>query len=608
MADEDKEPQDPRDEGGEQLGAAGTSKAGAEQKKQQDDQAKGSGEPEKKSKAEKPTFSGKRLAGVAAAAPAALIAAQLALLMMFLKLLKLAMAAAAQVVQSLLAAIIQIAVSLAKAIAAPFVAIGGAIASAMGGAVTTATAGVGIFTSVATLLTGGVAAVTEAVSSSETAMRDGDLAEQCLPATVAGDSAADREELDEELEEQAEEIYAILAGMGMSDTNIAGLLGNFTSESNLDPTSVETIMNEPYEIGSDKQAAWDANWDISSVDPAYAAQYPAIDKMGIGLAQWTNGRNTLLEGYADEIGAEWYELDTQIGFMFSQDDSSRVSYMENFRENELDSPADSARDFMTGWIGLSADAHSGSGNGLSARRADASEYMGMMSGWDADSDRADSILEQAGEAGDAATGGAANNARSAAEACDTDSGRNVDLSHIDCAAPGTGVEDYGYGGDIEDVLHPNAMDGFLCGYGTWSPEAGEEMHRWHSYRPPGTGIGAGDRSDHTYGAALDISSTHLMDTGEGQKYARDVAEWYAHHAEELQVTRVIYWEKTWTPSMGDIPFEEWDRYPQNYCSSPSWDYMGSDFPVSISNPQDSSHGCAHRNHPHVSFEHANSPE
>lgn len=103
-------------------------------------------------------------------------------------------------------------------------------------------------------------------------------------------------------EENAKTIYSVLSAWGMSDENIAGILGNWSHESGIDPTSVETIFDEKFTIGPRKQAAEAMNFKMAQVDPSYAACFPAIDLMGIGLGQWTNGRNSLLTEYAKSIG------------------------------------------------------------------------------------------------------------------------------------------------------------------------------------------------------------------------------------------------------------------------------------------------------------------
>ena len=572
------------------LGAAGTSAIGDDAKKQEDDRALGDDEGATKSSL------GKKVVLGASSIPALALAAQVAVLAMFAKLLKMAIAAAQMMTQSFLAWLGNFLLSIGKAIISPFLAVGSAVASVVGaGASIPVAVATGLVT-VGSLVATGAGLIQDSIAQQEI-MRDGDLQVTCTPMDRAGAQQAEAIETDGQTDAQAEMAYAFLAGLEMPEENIAGILGNWSAESSLDPTAVETIFDEPFQIGPRKQAAWDANWDIRTVNPGYAAQYPAINQMGVGLGQWTNGRNTLLMNFADRIDRPWYEIETQLGFMMTDDD--RSDYMQEILTTPLGTPAEATMDFMSRWEGL----HDSTGpNRINA----AERYMGMFGGWDADEELANSILDAAGAAGDIATGGAQRAAFASAINCDGEDGENsqrvMNLEDAVCAEPGTGVPDFGYGGPIENVLHPNAHDAFLCGWGTWGPENDGQLHSWHSYRPAGTGIGAGNSSDHTFGAALDISTTHIMDTKEGQEYGRDVAEWYMQHAEELNVKMVIYWEKVWLPEHGQRPYEEWEQYPQAWCSSPPWSYMGSDFPVSVT-PGQASHNCSHRNHIHVSVNH-----
>ena len=115
---------------------------------------------------------------------------------------------------------------------------------------------------------------------------------------------------------------------GMRPAQIFAILGNWTAESGLDPTAVETITDEPFMIGIDKQWAMSNDWVVDlwdSIYPetkAYFESHPTIHRNGIGLAQWTDvldpgaefdvhnpGRNAKLMQYAKLFAMEYY-LDT----------------------------------------------------------------------------------------------------------------------------------------------------------------------------------------------------------------------------------------------------------------------------------------------------------
>lgn len=51
----------------------------------------------------------------------------------------------------------------------------------------------------------------------------------------------------------------------------------------------------------------------------YWADYPAINDIGIGLGQWTNGRNTALRDYAEAHSRAWHDLSCQLMYAVSED-------------------------------------------------------------------------------------------------------------------------------------------------------------------------------------------------------------------------------------------------------------------------------------------------
>ena len=115
---------------------------------------------------------------------------------------------------------------------------------------------------------------------------------------------------------------------GLRGEQTLAMIGNFEHESGLDPTAVETIFTEPFQIGTLKQNAikydfvvsyWKAIEGTSSERNTYFTDHNTIYKAGIGLAQWTDtwdgttwnirspGRNTKLQIYADIFGHQYYE-------------------------------------------------------------------------------------------------------------------------------------------------------------------------------------------------------------------------------------------------------------------------------------------------------------
>lgn len=134
-------------------------------------------------------------------------------------------------------------------------------------------------------------------------------------------------------EDNAKLIWSALVGVcGFSNTQVAGALSNFEAESNLDPTSIETIYNEPYNMGTRKtEAAKDFNAFKAKVQSAYAnanlgysinwSAYMSNGKFcpGIGMVQWTGPGGVALRDCADKVaGGKWWNLDFQVAYMIAK--------------------------------------------------------------------------------------------------------------------------------------------------------------------------------------------------------------------------------------------------------------------------------------------------
>lgn len=188
-------------------------------------------------------------------------------------------------------------------------------------------------------------------------------------------------------QENAVKLWSVYSALGSSKEQTAAVLGNLQAESSLDPTSIETIYNEPFNIGARKQSAIAADFQVDLIDSAYAAQFPAINYVGIGLAQWTNGRNRLLINYANDNGVNWFEFDTQVRFMLDGDDATRQAQLTNFLQETPGNVQSETERFMNTWIGLSSPNPS-----LSNRQTNATDYMFILERATADTNYADSIL------------------------------------------------------------------------------------------------------------------------------------------------------------------------------------------------------------------------
>lgn len=393
---------------------------------------------------------GKAAAG-AAVGTAAPVAAQAAALATFINWLKTVMMAAVAAAQSLWSMAASALVGAGKAAVGFFSSVGTAISSAVGGVVSASTAGVASFVAIAIGATGIVGTV--AMREGNNAARDG-LLPSCTVAVDNAVKASDGAQGDfsAQTEENAKTIYSVLSAWGMSNENIAGILGNWSHESGIDPTGVETIFDEKFTIGPRKTDAQLKNFKMAQVDPAYAARFPAIDLMGIGLGQWTNGRNTLLTEYAKSINKPWYTLETQLGFMVSKDDPTRVGQVKALINNSEGGSVSAATSyFLTKWEGINDGT-------LGTREAAAGTWFAKMGGWSKNQSLADSILAQSGSA---VTG--ANNASvaQAASQCKSFAG-HVDNSSLVKAALSYAwpYNDEGKGNDGTDLyryLHKEVL-------------------------------------------------------------------------------------------------------------------------------------------------------
>ncbi|WP_017544031.1 phage tail tip lysozyme [Nocardiopsis prasina] len=466
--------------------------------------------------------------GAAAAIPAIGLGAQLLVIMMFLKWLKGLMSALAAMLLNLLNLLWSIVVAVAKTVVGAVLAVGAAVAAAVGGAISVVTGaamsvGAGFLAIVAIVAT----AVQATNENNATAQRDA-MPEDCRPETEATvneiDAKAAAQLNDESMEDMAEKVYSILGGMGMQDENIAGVLGNFQQESMIDPTTVETIYTEPYEYGPRTEAAEKNGFKVELIDADYAARYPAIDLVGIGLGQWTNGRNTMLTDYAEETGGEWWELETQFAFMLSEDDPARVNFAKELIESPDGSIEESTQEWMVKWEGLTLGVEENRAK-LATRLDHADVWFAKLDSWKADKSLADSVLEQA-----ETTLSAANQNRRAAvvQDCQTanvSGGGVVQAGEmIPCASLGT-MDSQAC--DLHEHLQ-DEFGGFFISAGGYRDEA---------------------TSNHGEGKAIDYMMAELgeVPTEEMKNSGTEVVNYLVANHEELNILGILWYERVWNP-------------------------------------------------------------
>ena len=216
-----------------------------------------------------------------------------------------------------------------------------------------------------TLLTGAVALSSPLLVSQNTSQYEGALATTCVNANASANGGTEGTPitLNANQEASAKSLYDVLHGWGMPDANIAGILGNWTKESGLDPTSVEYIFDEPWTLGPRKQASLSSN--------------PGI---GIGLGGWTASRSIGLQDYAKSQGKNWYDPSVQLMFAVTDDYAESVGVIRGMITTPKGTPGEAAMYFHDHWERSADNAAQ-----LAQRVSFAEKWYGMMSGWAADS-------------------------------------------------------------------------------------------------------------------------------------------------------------------------------------------------------------------------------
>ena len=103
---------------------------------------------------------------------------------------------------------------------------------------------------------------------------------------------------------------------------LAAMLGNFATESNINPKRAEGDYLSP-PVGADSSSWDDESWLAIGGPAIYNGRYPNILRRGLGLGQWTDTadgstRHTLLLNYAKSKNKKWYDLELQLDFMLEE--------------------------------------------------------------------------------------------------------------------------------------------------------------------------------------------------------------------------------------------------------------------------------------------------
>lgn len=188
--------------------------------------------------------------------------------------------------------------------------------------------------------------------------------------------------------DNAKYVYRWMKQFGVPDINIAGMLGNWTKESGIDPTGVEGIYSEPFQVGPKKQAAMadPQSYVFNSLKPRTRIKvnwnaYKGRDGVyypGIGLGGFTGPATTDVLDIAKKNGTNWYDLETQLHYVTDPGGYRGGStWVEKWKKQNFSSAAQSADWFTKNWEGITPSAAVKSGE----RRSLAQDYMNQFASW-----------------------------------------------------------------------------------------------------------------------------------------------------------------------------------------------------------------------------------
>lgn len=292
------------------------------------------------------------------------------------------------------------------------------IASAIGSAVTTA-----VTMAISLVVVAGVAVGALTINQQNIVLRDGCLGDcsKNVNKVVADGKDVDTDGL---RLQHAQELYSVFHTYGLTDNEVCGILGNFSAESGIDPTTIEGIYSEPYNINGSRHQEAMADFDsytTGKLFPDYEGRI-SINKAqyfdegtgkyypGLGLAQITNGNRLI--SLCESINRNWWEMDTQLacylacGSDITTGAKGGKEFWNTYKKDcESSSPEECAIYFAKNYEGNTILAQS-------ERAKAAADWASQVSSWTVDSAYADNVMALAKQLGAAASDGAAGKAKS----------------------------------------------------------------------------------------------------------------------------------------------------------------------------------------------------
>lgn len=312
-----------------------------------------------------------------------------------------------QFIGQMIQAVVNFAVGVANAIVGGITAVGGWIAGAFG---VSATAGTAAASSLAATIAGTVAVCAGFIGSSLTYTKvDGNIID-CNIAVNKAKADTKKRDVNAEMLNSAKHVFSVFHEMGLNNQQIAGILGNMQAESSVDPTMIEGVFGEHFNVDGPKHK--EALADLDAYTQKLFGEYTriTINKSvykwdgkywcGVGLIQWTGKRCCTLFHMADVVKTPWHSLDYQIAYAVME--GAPNGPLRNFWDDYKNVHGDAVE--CTDYFGRKFVGN-GSGIADAARHKFAQEWEKQMGSWTSDSNYSKTVMDLAKKLGAAAMNG-----------------------------------------------------------------------------------------------------------------------------------------------------------------------------------------------------------
>ena len=212
--------------------------------------------------------------------------------------------------------------------------------------------------------------------------------------------------------DNAKKVWSVFHAWGLPNEQIAGMLGNWSVESGIDPAGYEGIFSEHFQGDGPihkkayaDETAWTmslfADYDSkgSKINKPFYQLPDGSYKPGRGLGQWTGANAKRLEYGAAANNKNWYDLDYQLAYaLATPSPTGRRNYWESYKK-EQGSVDDYTISFARNWEGNGGDKYL-------ERQAAARDWLRQMATWQEDTAYSSSVIAMSKTLGAVASDGA----------------------------------------------------------------------------------------------------------------------------------------------------------------------------------------------------------